>query len=232
MSSPPSHVLPKLVIIEGIMGSGKSTTVLEFAERLNAAGVPALGITEGVNPHPIRFDWDVPWAEMPAERLADASIARWKQYVAHALGSDQLSVVDGQLFHGNLTSLVLLEADMDLMRRYVSEVAAAIEPLHPFLIYFYQDDIEQAIRVVSAERGEAWVKYQVDWKLGSPYAARRGLSGFGGLVDLYRDYRQITDSLYEDLNIRKVRIENSARDWSKYGQMIDDCWRGEAPIGG
>lgn len=72
MIPPSSQILPKLVIVEGIMGSGKSTTVLEFAERLNAAGVPALGITEGVNPHPIRFDWDVPWAELPAERLADA----------------------------------------------------------------------------------------------------------------------------------------------------------------
>ena len=71
-----SRIWPRLVIVEGIMGSGKSTTTLNIADRLEASGIPAIGITEGVDPHPIRFDWDVPWADMPAAQLAKSSIAR------------------------------------------------------------------------------------------------------------------------------------------------------------
>jgi len=52
--------------------------------------------------------------------------------------SESITVVDGQLFHGNLTSLFLLDADMALIRGYVHDVAA-IRPLRPLLIYFHQN---------------------------------------------------------------------------------------------
>jgi len=69
------NIWSRLVIVEGIMGSGKSTTVLRIADRLNTSGVPVLGITEGTSPHTIRFDGDQPWAEMPATQLAKSALA-------------------------------------------------------------------------------------------------------------------------------------------------------------
>jgi molybdopterin-guanine dinucleotide biosynthesis protein len=214
------NIWSRLVVVEGIMGSGKSTTVLRIADRLNASGVAVLGITEGTSPHPIRFDWDEPWADMPAPQLATSAVARWRAYADSASTSASITIVDGQLFHGNLTSLFLLDADMALIRGYLHEVVAAIKPLRPLLIYFHQDDIDRAIRAIGAERGDAWVTYQVDWKLTSPYAVRRGLTGLEGLIALYRDYRRLTDQLYSDLDIPKISIENSGQDWAKYDEII------------
>ena len=211
------NIWSRIVIVEGIMGSGKSTTVLRIADRLKASGVSVLGIAEGNSPHPIRFDWDVPWADMPATQLAKSAAARWDAYANSAANSESITVVDGQLFHGNLTSLFLLEADMALIRGYVHDVVAAIKPLRPLLI---QDDVDRAIRAIATERSDAWVTYQVDWKLGSPYAVRRGLAGLEGLIELYRDYRQVTDQLYADLDIPKISIENSGQEWAKYEETI------------
>ena len=210
----------RLVIVEGIMGSGKSTTVLRLAERLNTAGISALAITEGTNPHPIRFDWDQPWADMPASQLSKSAVERWRTYAAFSTMSETITVVDGQLFHGNLTSLFLLEADMELIRRHMLEIVAAIKPLHPLLVYFHQNDIDRTIRAIAAERGGAWVKYQVDWKLASPYAVRRALAGLDGSIELYRDYRRLIDQLYAELDIPKISIENSAREWTQYEEAI------------
>ena len=221
MSRLPGNIWPRLVIVEGIMGSGKSITVLRLADRLNASGVPVVGITEGVSPHPIRFDWDEPWADMPAQHLAKSAVARWHAYADSASMSERVSVVDGQLFHGNLTSLFLLDADVALIRNYLHDVVAAIRPLRPLLIYFHQDDVDRAIRAISAERGDAWVKYQVDWKLTSPYAVKHGFAGLEGLIALYRDYRRLTDQLYTELDIPKISIENSGREWAKYEEIID-----------
>jgi hypothetical protein len=158
---------------------------------------------------------------MPATHLAKSSAARWWAYANSASMSESITVVDGQLFHGNLTSLFLLGADMALIRGYVHDVVAAIKPLRPLLIYFHQDDIDRAIRTIGAERGDAWVTYQVDWKLASPYAVRRGLAGLEGLIELYRDYRQLTDRLYTELDIPKISIENSGKEWAKYEATID-----------
>jgi hypothetical protein len=215
-----SNVWPGIVIVEGIMGSGKSTTVLRIADRLNASGISSVGITEGVSPHPIRFDWDVPWVDMPAAQLASSAVARWRAYASNTSTSESIAIVDGQLFHGNLTSLFLLDADMNLILEYVDDVVAAIKPLRPLLIYFHQADIDQAIRSIAAERGDTWVRYQVDWKLGSPYAVRHGLNGLEGLIDLYRNYRQLTDRLYTGLEIQKISIETSGRDWAEYDEII------------
>jgi hypothetical protein len=148
-----TNVWPKLVIVEGIMGSGKSTTTRNIAHRLEASGIPAIGITEGIDPHPIRFDWDQPWSEMPAAQLAKSCIAKWRSYVAKSLSAERISIVDGQLFHGNLTALLLLEADMDLIAAFLRETVAVIKPLKPLLIYFRQDDVDAAIRAVAARHG-------------------------------------------------------------------------------
>jgi len=221
MTRPSRNIWSRLVIVEGIMGSGKSTTVLRLADRLKTSGVAVLGITEGTNPHPIRFDWDVPWADMPATQLATSAAAHWYAYAKSAAMSESITVVDGQLFHGNLTSLFLLDADLALLRGYLHEVVAAIKPLRPLLIYFHQDDVDQAIRTISAERGDTWVTYQVDWKLTSPYAVRHGLAGLEGLIALYRDYRRLTDQLYTELDIPKISIENSGKEWAKYHRIIN-----------
>jgi hypothetical protein len=216
-----SNVWAKLVIVEGIMGAGKSTTTLNIARRLEASGIPAIGITEGVDPHPIRFDWDLPWNEMPPAELAKSCIAKWRAYVDGSLTADRISIVDGQLFHGNLTSLLLLEADRGMIDECCRKIVAVSKPLRPLLIYFHQDDVDRAIRAVAAQRGATWVSYQVDWKLASPYARRRGLAGLDGLIALYRDYRALTDRLYADLDIPKISIESSRQEWAIYDDIID-----------
>jgi hypothetical protein len=91
-------------------------------------------------------------------------------------------------------------------------VAEVIQPLSPLLIYFYQEDVERAIRAIAAQRGEAWVTYQVDWKLQAPYSRRRGLAGLEGLIVLYK--------LYAGLDLAKLAIENSHQDWPAYYQFI------------
>lgn len=221
MTSLLSNVWPRLVIVEGIMGSGKSIATLDIAWRLNASDIAAIGITEGVAPHPIRFDWDEPWNEMPPTRLAKSSVAKWKSFVDAALTSDRISIVDGQLFHGGLTSLFLLEAEFELMAAYCREIVSAAAPLSPLLVYFRQTDVDKAICLICEERGEDWVKYQTNWKLESPYAKARHLAGVDGLIAVYREYRDLTDRLYHDLDIPKISIENSGREWASYDATID-----------
>src|SRR5262249_52287037 len=134
---------------------------------------------------------------------------------------ETISVVDGQLFHGNLTSLFLLEADIDFIRNYLQGITTAIAPLNPLLIYFLHTDVDEAIRSVGAERGSAWVQYQIEWKLEAPYAKRRGLKNMDGLIVLYRDYRALTDQLYSELTLPKISIEDAQTDWKKCDAIID-----------
>ena len=207
------------------MGSGKSTTARWIAAQLEAAGLRALAITERVDPHPVRGTdglehWFQPWLDVTAEGLADRSLAKWRSFVADAQAAETVHTLDGQLFHGDLTNLFLMQATPAVMAKYCKSVSEIARPLAPLLIYFYQADVERAIRAIAAERGAEWVKYQVDWKLRAPYSRRLGLTGLDGLVALYKDYRALTDTLYSGLDLRKLAIDNSQQAWGAYYQQI------------
>ncbi|MCP3722440.1 hypothetical protein M3I53_04705 [Paraburkholderia sp. CNPSo 3272] len=215
-----------LVIVEGIMGSGKSTTMRFIARRLQEAGQQALPIHERTAPHPVRATdelehWFEPWREATPQHLAKRALARWTDFVEAEQHADAIPVMDGQLFHGDLTHLLLMEAPPALMFDYVDALAAVIAPIAPLVIYLWQNDVEAAVRTVCAERGPAWIDYQVNWKLAAPYCQRRGYEGLEGLIALYRDYRRLTDALFERLPLAKLAIENSAGDWPDYeGQIL------------
>ncbi|WP_256982191.1 hypothetical protein [Caballeronia sordidicola] len=152
----PSNV-HRLVIVEGIMGSGKSTTMRFIAKHLQEAGRPAVHIHERTNPHPVRATdelehWFEPWRDTTPEDLADRALARWTAFVEYTQSSTDIPVLDGQLFHGDLTHLLLMEADTALIWGYIRKLATVIAPLNPFVVYLWQEDVEEAIITVCAER--------------------------------------------------------------------------------
>ncbi|MEN2472361.1 hypothetical protein [Burkholderia sp. GS2Y] len=224
----PATVARRLVIVEGMMGSGKSSTMRFIASRLQAAGHDAVAIHERTEPHPVRATdelehWFEPWRDATAAQLAERALARWAAFVNDVRLGTTVSVLDGQLFHGDLTNLLLMEGEPALIEAYVRELARTIAPLAPLVVYFWQRDIDAAIRTVCAERGDDWVTYQTRWKLAAPYCVRRGLTGLDGLIALYRDYRQTTDALFEQLPLDKLSIENGDRDWATVEQRILDA---------
>jgi hypothetical protein len=214
------------VIVEGIMGSGKSTTMRFIAKRLQEAGQEALPIHERTTPHPVRATdelehWFEPWRDATPQHLAKRALSRWADFVEATQRGDAIPVMDGQLFHGDLTHLLLMEAPSALMFDYVDALAAVIAPLDPLVIYLWQNDVDAAVRAVCAERGPEWIDYQVNWKLAAPWCERRGYKGLEGLIALYRDYRRLTDALFERLPLAKLAIENSERNWPAYeGQIL------------
>ena len=123
-------------------------------------------------------------------------------------------------FHGDLTHLLLMEADASLVFEYVQNLAKVIAPLNPLVIYLWQKDVEEAVRTVCEERGPEWINYQVNWKLAAPYCMRKGFVGLDGLISLYRDYRRLTDDLFQQLPLAKLAIENSGKDWPAYERRI------------
>lgn len=220
----------RLVIFEGIMGSGKSTSTRWFGQRLVDHGIAASIQTERQYPHPLRAtdfaaDWFKPWLDMTAVDLANRRLTLWATFVESAMPSQTVHVIDGQLFHGDLTNMFLMNMPPHDIAQNVHALADIIRPLRPLLVYYYQSDVDRAIRLTAAERGdELGVRYQVDWKLKYAYAVERGLEGLDGLSSLYCDYRILTDGLFADLTIDKLAIENSARDWDQYYARIESAF--------
>jgi hypothetical protein len=227
------HRTRRLVIFEGIMGSGKSTSTRWLGQRLSARGIDCSMQLERQFPHPLRAtdaarDFFKPWLDMSAADLAARRLALWTEFANKAVAASTVHVVDGQLFHGDVTNLFLMNMPPAAIAENVQAVAEIVRPLNPLVVYFHQSDVDHAIRRTAAERGEELgVRYQVEWKLRFPYAVERRLEGLDGLSSLYVDYRRLTDALFAGLALDKLAIENSGRDWPAYYQRIEgalDMW--------
>ncbi|MBI3972627.1 MAG: hypothetical protein HY332_15220 [Chloroflexi bacterium] len=207
----------RIIFVEGIMGSGKSTTASFVTDQFQRNGIAACFISEG---GPLRVALDLlhplaVWRDVTVEDYVERSLRKWHAFAREAAQSATVTVCDGLLFHGNVTDLLLMGAKPPILRRYVARVIECIDDLRPVVISFHHADVAQALRAVCDARGSMWEAYQVTWKLSSPYAVQRSLRGFDGLVQLYRVYRTICDDLFAQLALPKLAILNEG-DWATY----------------
>ncbi len=108
------------------------------------------------------------------------------------------------------------------MRRslaYIDRLVEPIQPLRPVFIYLYQTDVAQGLERTAAVRGERFLRKQAEWKTDSPYCEDAATTGVPGLIQLYREYRVLTDELFTRLPIPKLAIENSAGAWERDTQL-------------
>jgi len=221
----------RLLIFEGIMGSGKSTATRRFGETLAAAGSQVTAYTEAADPHPVRASDDLPdffqpWIHADASELSARACEKWRRYVEVRRRDEVLTVMDGQLFHGDLTNLFMMEMMPGDIAKHQGALLQVIAPLRPMIVYFRQRDLKHAVLSILEMRGTAWRDYQLGWKLGSPYALRRQLAGVEGLIAMYMNYRDLTDSLFEELACPKLAIETDGHDWAAYYSEISDALAG------
>jgi hypothetical protein len=210
------------------MGAGKSWTGTWLARELARHGLAARFLDEGPTraepAHPLRVAPSLPhpkahWLDVTAGEFVERSLGMWRTFVATADAARVVTVSDGSLFHGNLTDLMLLDADPGDLAAYVHAVVATADPLAPAVVYLRQTDVPTALRRVSDQRGPAWVTYQVDWKLASPYAQRRGLTGYDGLLRLYEEYVAFCLELFDQLRLPTLAVERDG-DWPRARREI------------
>ncbi|MEO8970917.1 MAG: hypothetical protein ABI406_04860 [Ktedonobacteraceae bacterium] len=214
----------RFIFVEGIMGSGKSTTAEFLTEQLQQHGFAARFLLEGPTieepEHPLRVATEFPhpnaiWLDLTVEEFIGRSLQKWHNFVQATRQSETITVCDGLLFHGNMTDLLIMNAEPQVLYQYVAQVIECLHSLHPVVIYFYHKDIARAIRTICDERGSEWEAYQVNWKVASPYGVQQSLQGFDGFVQLYQNYRAICDDIFAQLTLPKLPICNEGN-WAMY----------------
>jgi hypothetical protein len=172
----------RLIFIEGIVGAGKSTTAawltVDLQRRQLAARVLLEGPTLADPMHPLRMSTSLPhpqgvWQDVTVEEYIARSLGKWRSFVAQAQQTDEVTVSDGLLFHGNMADLLLMNAAASVLAEYVGAVLETAAPLRPVVIYLRRAEVRQALQEIATARGAAWEAYQ---STGKP-AARTPCSG-------------------------------------------------------
>ena len=222
----------KLVFVEGLPGSGKSSTAQYLWMQLQKQGLQSRWYYEEVSSHPVAlFDRDSANKTVP-EIISDG-LAKWKSFVTEAKRTDEIRIIESRLLLDNIFPLVMKEIERSKIAAFIHAVIEECRRLDPALIYFHQFDYSNTLRRICQQRGAYIEKIYVQRAEKSLFGRRRGLRGFGGLVQFWTAVGQITDQLYEEMNILKLAIDNSAWEWPVYYRQMCDFlgvpWCDEPP---
>ena len=226
----------KLIFVEGLPGSGKTTTAAWLASRLHSERLMVNLWLEHQPEHPLNVGGTLhPSGSTTGEAFfhrytpasfVQESLQRWQAFVRTALQAEALSVLDSYPFQNTVRVLLQLHASPDCMREYAGQVEALVMPLQPVLMYFNHRDLTYAfhhLSTISAQHGKSWTDYVVELVTHCPYAMARHLEGCSGALAVLSDYKQLTYALLRQSRCPRLVLEDCAGGWEECYQQIEAC---------
>jgi hypothetical protein len=213
----------KIIFIDGLPGSGKSTTAEYVAGELEPRRIPCRLLREREPAHPLNVGGDLhPSGSTTGARLfaaytvasfVEESLARWDAFVAEAMGAERVYVLDSYPFQNSVRVLLQMDADSTTLAVYQGSVLEKVAGLNPVLIYLDPGDAARTIRAIAERRGSAWTDYAVAVITECPYASTHGLQGLNGATEILRSYKQLLDEAVARFPFPKLVLTDCHRRW-------------------
>ena len=135
--------IPKLIVVDGLSGSGKTTTCRWLEQLHHQHQVPAHGIYEADVPHPLHW-WDYwdgtqhhgpDFERVSAATYIERSIERWTQFADSVRRSDEIVIVEGPLYCLAVWMFLQGNTPTQQIVTYIERVETVIWSVAPLLIY-------------------------------------------------------------------------------------------------
>jgi len=204
---------PRLILVEGIIGSGKTTTAGHLAGWLSCRGADVRVFAEGAADHPIRNRRVDELLAAPAPGDPGAySAGQWRRLAERCLRDEQTIILESVFLQNSV-----MPAFIDDAPTAVTDICAEIQqqaaPAEPFLVYLRPTDIAAAIARVHVARGEPWSSRNVVYVQDCPWARRRNLRGRDAVVRLYQAWDPVASELFDRYPFGKLMVPDPHHDW-------------------
>ena len=216
--------IPKLTIVTGMSGSGKSTVSQRLSLRLEEAGIPNVWIHEESLNHPVRskeFDTGSLFNALDFERNLNVLLEAWKQLISRVLGSDKPFVMEGCFFQDIIRYFFEAGIEEPRIRRFYKDLEAVLHPAGPFLVFLYSPDAERTLKNVFPARGRRWEDLILD-PGECRYFKNNGLAGDEGIYRMWREYQRLSLTIFAELSLRKLKIDVIQNEDGDFPGMVFD----------
>jgi len=208
----------KLIIIEGIPGSGKSSTARFIALQFERNGFKTKLFHESTLQHPIlieeeirnSFDWKTTY------------FSNWIKFLEdRANESDDVIVMESVLFQTPIIKLLHLDVQRTLIVEFIEQIGALLSQIDCSLIYLYQPDPSVGIhRMMEARGGEEWLSHTYEKYKDEPYYKNRKQQNKEVHLEFLHDYYVIAEQANFKSKLNSMKIDNTAWEWEQYQSRI------------
>jgi hypothetical protein len=224
----------RLILIEGMVGAGKSATAAAVARRLVAQGDDALAYDEFADDHPIRTravdllraaspevaaSPSVPTWPSAADEAAPArdagvyALDQWRVLAERCRRERRTTILESTFLQNSVLPSFISGAPIEQVQGKFSRIEGLIAPVRPLLVYLRPSDIEAAVRRVHRDRGEPWSSWNVASVSASPWAQAQGLCGPEAVVGFDRAWEPVVDELLGLYSSPKLLLVDPQADW-------------------
>ncbi|MFP4164442.1 MAG: hypothetical protein ACLFQB_11205 [Chitinispirillaceae bacterium] len=206
----------KLVLIDGIPGTGKSSTAQYIHLNLLRGGIANKWHHEEESGHPLFYpdaniqviDW-----EEGLKRFIKTWPAKWDNLYKMVAGEREVHIITSYLLQDGARVLFNNMVPNQQIMAFCRDLVGRISRLDPVFVFMHAPDVRKLMRRTFKARGEDWKEYFISFDQRTKYAQARELTGERASVSLWHDFQQLCEQLYEVLDMRKVRFE-----------VLDDNW--------
>lgn len=202
----------RVIFIEGIPGSGKSTMAEKICAEAKTCGTNAKWYLEEARDHPLRPQ------SLPRPRSGPELVSRLlssaRGFVAEEMGNQTLHILEGIAFQS--TVRFLMEEGHEDIENYFRAFEEIFLPLSPVLIYLRPYDAKSHLRFISDHRGEWWTTKLAHYLEKTPYCSNRHLLGVPGMHEFWSRYATLCDSLVKRTRMPQITVNVIPDEWDRH----------------
>jgi hypothetical protein len=185
--------LVRLVLIEGLPGTGKTSLARVLCEALSESGLEARWYLEEAADHPVHPATFKQTRNDPA--FAERCLDRWNHFVERVGIGGELHLLEGSALQS--TVRFMMEQGNASTEVYFRRFTETVKSLSPALIYLCPDNALKHSLNVSAYRGADWSCKVSTYLQETPYSKARNWKDEQGMHSFWSDYAKRCKELVE-----------------------------------
>jgi len=203
----------KLIIVDGIPGSGKSTLSEMISNELSKQEIKNIFYHELTKNHPLfiherKFTTFKDQGE--AEYYFNRVIELFNRFVELHKNEPEVIIIESIVFQDTLSFAFNMGMELPKIEELFNLLVDILSKLNPVLIYIYQLDVRRNWEMIGKIRGVEWIPSLLTQE---------------GLDEAERDWKpnqEFIRSLIEEWQIPKLIIENKDYLWEQYTERTKE----------
>ena len=222
----------KLILIEGVPGSGKSTIALKLQETISQNRRASQCFLEwsADNPIPIGTAGNLSQIISTTKAREEQTLQDWRRFVESARTQETVTIIESRLWQTAGMYLYLSGHSEDEIHNSSRRLISVVAELDPVLIYLAPKNLAKLFADISTVRNKKWREsgQEGSWEEWGDqiygqqeWFKRHHLPGKYSL-QFFIEWQKIADRLYLAFPFSKIKLDNPEHSWPSTLSKIRD----------